>query len=62
MQIVSAVAQSIELSTYVYHEPCIEIASGKYVVTLAQTTKQIDAAPGALPATTRWWSNQFASS
>lgn len=44
MQIVSAVAQSIEPSPFVYDEPRMEIASGKYIVTLAQTTEEIDAA------------------
>ena len=44
MQMASAVAQSIERSPFVYDEPRIEIASGKYVVTLAQTTEEIDAA------------------
>ncbi len=44
MQMVSAVARSIEQSLFVYDEPRIEIASGKYVVTLAQNTEEIDAA------------------
>jgi hypothetical protein len=43
MQMVSAVAQSIEHSAHVYDEPRIEIASGRYVVTLAQTTEEIEA-------------------
>jgi putative hemolysin len=44
MQTVSAVAQSLEQPSFVYDEPRIGISSGKYVVTLAQTTEEIDAA------------------
>ncbi len=44
MQMVSAVAHSIEQSPFIYDGPRIEIAGGKYVVTLAQTTAEIDAA------------------
>jgi putative hemolysin len=44
MQTVSAVAQPIENAAYVFDEPRIEIASGRYVVTLAQTTEEIESA------------------
>lgn len=44
MQTGRAVAQSIKPSAYLYDKPYIEIASGKYVVTLAQTTAEVDAA------------------
>ncbi|HZE70868.1 MAG TPA: GNAT family N-acyltransferase [Pyrinomonadaceae bacterium] len=44
MQMVSALAQSLEQSPFVYDELRIEMSSGKYVVTLAQTPEEIDAA------------------
>jgi len=44
MQMVSAVARSIEHVADVYDEMRIEITSGRYIVTLAQTTEEIEAA------------------